>query len=416
MRKNICILLAILLFTLSFAMVLPRAKAELITVRVGYMPQFFVQEATLYTAIEKGFFEEQGLKVELYKFASGPPIVAALGAGSLDIGELGWGAYSMMTAKKLVVPIIVNTVNFHGDIIIAWPESGIKTIADLKGKRVILSKGTSAELILINALESVGLTEKDVTLIDIPNPADAVPAFLRKEGDAFATWYPSNVYVQEKAPEVIKVCDNENFWPKYAYPNGYVTTEKFLKEHPDIVKKWLKAYIKANDYLIGHVDEMARRAEPYNGLPYEKCMENWKNGLAMPFYMWLPFYENKTIGAWFNKLYELWYGMGKLEAPLPDAREIFAMPYTIEAAKEYYMEQLKVSPATVTQTMVSTVRETLTTTIAGPGVVETKTVTNVLTTTATVVQEATTYLYVSIILLILVIVLAAVLLYTRKKK
>jgi len=415
MRKNICILLAILLFTLSFLMVLPRAKAELITVRVGYMPQFFVQEATLYTAIEKGFFEEQGLKVELYKFPSGPPIVAALGAGSLDIGELGWGAYSLMTAKKLVVPIIINTVNYHGDLIIAWPESGIKTIADLKGKRVILSKGTSAELILINALESVGLKEEDVILIDIPNPADAVPAFLRKEGDAFATWYPSNVYVQEKAPQVIKICDNEYFWPTYAYPNGYVTTEKFLKEHPDIVKKWLKAYIKANDYLLGHVDEIARRAEPYNGLPYDKCLENWRMSLAMPFYMWIPFYENKTIGMWFNKLYKLWEKMGKLESP-PDAREIFAMPYTIEAAKEYYAEQLKVAPTTVTKTIVSTVHETLTTTIAGAAV--TKTVTNVITETATttIVQEATTYLYASIGLLVLVVILIAALLYTKRKK
>lgn len=153
-------------------------ETEMETLKVGYIP--ILGFAPYFVAQESGYFEEQGLNVEMELFRSGDPMIAPLSQGQLDVGggETGpalFNAVNLGLDVKVVsalaaqpegygaVPLLVRT---------ELSESGeVTTIADLAGKKVAVNieRGT-AEYLLAKALEQNGLTLEDVELVSLPFP------------------------------------------------------------------------------------------------------------------------------------------------------------------------------------------------------------------------------------------------------
>ena len=158
--------------------------AEPITIKVGYMNNYGSLWSVL-TAEQMGYMEEQGITLELSSFQDGPTIISAMESGSIDIGYIGDGAHKLCAAGNAEIIALSHVSN--GDAVIGGPN--VTSLEDLAGKTVAYSAGTSSEVILTNALNSVGLTMDDINAMNMDSSA-IVTAMMTGDVDACALWSP----------------------------------------------------------------------------------------------------------------------------------------------------------------------------------------------------------------------------------
>lgn len=215
---------------------------EPITLNIAYMPNWGSLWAVT-TAKEKGYFEEAGITVELVEFADGPTIIAAMESGSIDIGYIGQGAHKLCINGQASIFALSHISN--GDALIGGPD--VKTIEDLKGKKVAYSSGSSSEDILVNSLTSAGMTMADIQAVDMDASA-IVTAMLSGGVDACATWSPNSLTVLEQMPEATKLTDNMTFKDTTVSLASWIVMPKYAEENRDNILRFTKALFKAMDY------------------------------------------------------------------------------------------------------------------------------------------------------------------------
>lgn len=150
-------------------------------VKVAYMPNYGSLWAVT-TAIDKGYFKEENIEIELVEFADGPTIIAAMESGSIDVGYIGQGAHKLCVTGRASIFALSHISN--GDALIG--AKGITKVEDLKGKKVAYSSGSSSEDILVNSLKKANMTMEDITAVDM-DAAAIVTAMLSGGVDACAT-------------------------------------------------------------------------------------------------------------------------------------------------------------------------------------------------------------------------------------
>ena len=129
------------------------AGPEPVTLRIGYMPNYASLWGVL-SAIEQGCFEEEGITIELTEFPDGPSEIAAMEGNSIDLAYIGKGAHRLCILGSAVIfaPSSVHTV----DKVVCMPDSGIQSVADLKGKTIAFNSGSSSESTFNNDLTEIG--------------------------------------------------------------------------------------------------------------------------------------------------------------------------------------------------------------------------------------------------------------------
>src|SRR5574344_433096 len=166
MKKAIAILMiALIAMTSVFANGAAETATEAKktdTVRVAYMSNY-ASLCTLVSAMNTGAFEEQGITVELFEFADGPTIIAAMESGSIDIGYIGQGAHKLCINGKATIFALSHISN--GDALIGG--EGITKVEDLAGKKVAYSSGSSSEDILVKSLTKYNMTMNDIEAVDM---------------------------------------------------------------------------------------------------------------------------------------------------------------------------------------------------------------------------------------------------------
>ncbi len=157
--------------------------------RVGYQ-----KYGTLLLLKASGLLEERlaplGWSVEWRQFLSGPPLLEALGAGAIDLGAAG--DTPPIFAQAAGVPLIylgTEPPSPKGEAILVNEDSPIRTLADLKGKKVAFNKGSNVHCLYIRALAKAGLRPGEVTPVYLP-PPDGRAAFARGSVDAWIIWDP----------------------------------------------------------------------------------------------------------------------------------------------------------------------------------------------------------------------------------
>jgi sulfonate transport system substrate-binding protein len=131
-----------------------------------------------------------GYRVEWKEFPSGPPLLEALNAGAIDFGHAG--ETPPIFAEAAGVPFVYAAYEPaapRGEAILVPRDSPIKTVADLRGKKIALNKGSNVHYLLVRALEKAGLKYSDVETAFLA-PADARAAFERGAVDAWVIWDP----------------------------------------------------------------------------------------------------------------------------------------------------------------------------------------------------------------------------------
>jgi len=148
-------------------------------------------------AIEKGMFEEAGVDVE-FEWFDYVASMDAYAAGQLDaVGMTNGDALVTGATGAKSVTILINDYSNGNDMIVAKP--GIKSVAELKGKKIGVEVGFVGHLLLLNALEKAGMTEKDVELVNVPT--NETPQVLASgDVDAVVAWQPSSGQALQLVP------------------------------------------------------------------------------------------------------------------------------------------------------------------------------------------------------------------------
>jgi sulfonate transport system substrate-binding protein len=180
------------------------------------------------SALDKRF---PNARVQWIEFPAGPQLLEALSAGSLEFGLTGDSppVFAQAAGKDLLYAG-AEPAKPDSSAILVTSDSPIKSLADLKGKKVALQKGSSAHYLLVRALEKAGLQWADIQPIYLA-PADARAAFERKAVDAWAIWDPFYAAVElALKPRVLTtgrgLSSNNSF---------YLASRPFATQHPQAV-------------------------------------------------------------------------------------------------------------------------------------------------------------------------------------
>ena len=259
MKKKIMALLLALVMVFSFAACGGSGnEAEGTTdgadeITVAYMPNYGSLWSVT-TAIEKGYFAEEGITVNLTSFQDGPTIIAAMESGSIDIGYIGHGAHKLCIQGNAKIFALSHISN--GDAVIGGPN--VKTLEDLKGKKVAYSSGTSSEDILKNALAKANLTMDDIEAVEM-EAANIVTAMLSGGVDACATWSPNSLKILEESKDATLLCSNMDFIDQTVSLASWIVTPDYADANADAILRFTRALYKAMDYAADdHYDEVAQ--------------------------------------------------------------------------------------------------------------------------------------------------------------
>lgn len=226
---------------------------ERATVRVAYMPNMGSGSAIV-TGIEMGYFDEVGLDVKLTQFQGGPAEIAAMASGDIDISQIGHGAHALCIEGQ--AKIFALDLLGVSDEVLANKERGINSVADLKGKTVASTAGTSAEIVLNLVLSTAGLTQDDVKVVEM-DANGCVSAMISGQVDACATWAPSTTTIKEQMGDnCLSLGSNGDFVDTVTFPGSFICTEEYAQEHEDILVRFGQALLKAQDYRAPHIEEV----------------------------------------------------------------------------------------------------------------------------------------------------------------
>lgn len=296
------------------ASTVPASTQPLIKLRVGYMPNFSA-DAPFVTAQQMGYFKEQGLEVEFVKFESGPPMVAAMVSGDVNVGQIGQGAHFLAAQGQAKIIGIDNTGN--SDELLARKDK-ITSVKDLKGKTVAAQFGTSSETILNLALKQAGLAKTDVKIVNM-DMAGATSAFIADKVDAACVWSPSTTQIKKSVGEdkVIMLANDATFKDSFVFPSSFVTTPAYLSSNEDNVVRFMKAVMKGMDYRKDHLDEVAQWVSEFDNTPLDLVKAE------VPLATWFTSSDNKqlfsdgTAKKWYEGLEQLFVDSGKLKSTVP---------------------------------------------------------------------------------------------------
>jgi len=231
------------------------------TLRIGYQ-----KIGDLLLLKERGTLEKRlartGVTVTWVEFPSGPPLLEALNAGSIDLGYTGDTPPIFAQAAGTGLVYVASTPNRgRGEGILVHDNSGIKTLADLRGKRLAFTRGSSAHNFAVKTLEKAGLKYEDVT-VSYLQPADAQAAFRNGSIDAWAIWDPFFA-AAEREPGTHALITGLGIAPTNVF---YVARREYVQKAPAIIDATIDELNATSHWAQTHLDEAAADTARVSGL------------------------------------------------------------------------------------------------------------------------------------------------------
>mgnify|MGYP000844113721 FL=1 len=227
----------------------PAAESAVKTLTIGFQKS----SLNLLIAKQQKIYEQEfpGAKIEWREFPAGPQMLEALAVGAVDFGAVGnTPPIFAQAADKPLSYVGYEVVPANSQAILIPTNSRIQSIADLKGKRIAVQKGSSAHELLAKVLQKAGLSWSDIQPIWLP-PADARAAFDKGAIDAWSIWEPylSTTELKGHAKSLI---DGRAFPTTYSF---YIGNPRFIQQHPDAAQKVLDGLNKADQWFVQHQDQ-----------------------------------------------------------------------------------------------------------------------------------------------------------------
>ena len=281
-------------------------------VKIGYLHTLAV-DGQFWLMVHKGYFEQQGLEVEPIQFTSGIPMMQALSGGSVDVAIMG-AVVSNFPSRGVGKVFLINNIEYDTAMLFARPETGAKTIQDVKGKKIATVKGTTAHVFLHTALASNGIDSvKDVNIVSM-DMAGAVAAFVSGAVDYVCTWAPFHVLIRDKVPGAIMLSSAKDYYPQAAIIGGWVATNDVYDNKKDLLKKIIKAWIPANDQLINNSAEMLPfiHEKAYSNIPFADIQASWEAEKCETSKDWVKLYSDGTVAKWLGQVERVFVEIGSI--------------------------------------------------------------------------------------------------------
>lgn len=238
------------------------AQAADKVLRVGYQ-----KYGTLVLLKGKGTLEAKlaplGWSVQWTEFPGGPQLLEALNVGAIDFGSTGEAPPIFAQAAGAPLVYVAHEPPApKGEAILVPKDSPIRSVADLKGKTVVLNKGSNVHYLLVKALEEAGLAYGDVKVSFLP-PADGRAAFEQGSADAWAIWDPFQA-AAEVAVEARTLRNGEGIVSNHQF---YLGAKPFVDENGAAIDTLISAIGEIDTWTRANPGEAAAELAPSVGIP-----------------------------------------------------------------------------------------------------------------------------------------------------
>ncbi|MGW7454720.1 ABC transporter substrate-binding protein [Streptomyces sp. NPDC054787] len=229
-------------------------------VRIGYFPN--LTHATALVGLQEGLIQRElgGTTVKPQAFNAGPSEIEALNGGSLDIGFIGPSPSINGYVKSKGSNLRIISGSASGGVKLVVNPDKIKTLDDLKGKKIATpQKGNTQDVAFLNWIAEKGWKvdpesgKGDVSVVRTDNKVTP-DAF--KQGSIDGAWVPEPTASKLVSDGAAVLLDETDLWPEKKFViTNVIVSQKFLKEHPDVVEAVLRGTVKTNEWIHANQDK-----------------------------------------------------------------------------------------------------------------------------------------------------------------
>ena len=221
--------------------------------------------------VQEDYLKEIGVKVNAVTYSAGTDINNAVVSGDVDVATLGSSPVSLGIANGIGYKVVFAPYVEGGNIeaLVVKKDSGVSTVAGLKGKTIGTPFGTTSHYALLNALELGGLSASDVEILGLGGQ-DIVAAWTRGDIDAAYIWSPALDECVKNGGSII-TNDGELAEQGVLIPEVGVARNEFAEKYPTLVSQYVKALIKVYDLAKNDPDQAAKDVAAWEGIAEENA-------------------------------------------------------------------------------------------------------------------------------------------------
>jgi sulfonate transport system substrate-binding protein len=274
--------------------------------RVGYQKGAAILAIAKQQQVFEKKLKELGVeKVEWVEFQFGPPLLEALGAGAVDIGSVGDSPPIFAQAAGADLVYISGSSTVASGVVVP-KDSPIRSIAELKGKKVAIAKGSSSHNLTVQALRKFGLDFPDIEPVYLA-PADAVAAFTTGQVDAWTIWDPYFAIAETRHGARSIATTNDEGLGGYSY---YLANRTLANEHPELIVAVLEGLQEVSDWANANKDKVAAIHSEVTGVD----IDSLNHAYARYEIKQLPF--DDTLIASQQKIADTFFELGLIPAKI----------------------------------------------------------------------------------------------------
>jgi NitT/TauT family transport system substrate-binding protein len=246
----------------------PVSAPEKVTIAYSLNPN----SALVVIAQKQGYYRQEGLEVSEHLHPYGKAALQDVLEGKADFATVAETpvVFAIMKGEKISIIATIQTTGGN-NAIIARKDRGIAASADLKGRRIGVTFGTSADFFLDTYLAVNGIARKDVKVADLTQE-DAVEALANGSIDAASVFYPYLNKAKKKLGERGVVFSKKDL---YIQTFNIVAKQELFRRQPETVKKMLRSLVKAEDFLTRNPGEAQKIVADFMQVNLESVRESW---------------------------------------------------------------------------------------------------------------------------------------------
>ena len=313
------------------AAALPSFAQARTKVKVGYLHTPAV-DGHIFLGQQTGSFAKHGLDLELVKFTTGLELFQAMIGGSLDVLATG-AVVSNFPARGQGKVFLMNNIEYATAQLWVREDSGIKTLADLRGKQVSTTTGTTAHVFLDRALRSNNVDPKDVRVVN-QRMTEAVSSFISGAVPAVALWVPFDAVIKKQLPTARRLVDASAFFPQAAIMGGWAARNDFYDKNRPVIDKLIAGWAEANTLITSKPDEAAEMLQKtqYADVPLADFKEQFKASKYYTNAEWRQRYQDGTVTKWLQQVTDFFVSAANIQNALK-AQEYFDPKPFLETVK-----------------------------------------------------------------------------------
>lgn len=234
--------------------------ADKLTIRLSW--KIKGEFAPLFVAVDRGYYKEQGLDVQVLEGAGAATALKLIANGNDAFGYLGAVEAAQAVSEGLPVKMVANYIKKMPISLVSWPELPLRHPKDLEGKTIAVTPGDSFLRILPAFAKTHGVDQSKIKLASM-DPSGRITMFLQKKADILSTYLTNDLPVAEDKAGVKFNTFHIYDWGFNLVGHGLVTSHDFIKKNPDVVQKVVAATSKAMVFTQERPDDAAKSIVKY---------------------------------------------------------------------------------------------------------------------------------------------------------